>query len=77
MDIIHIKNLEVFANHGVFEEENRLGQKFIISADLSTDLGIPLDIVYSQRTFSKPVTHLKTLILPLTMEWHLKKLQNF
>lgn len=37
MDIIHIKNLEVFANHGVFEEENRLGQKFIINADLYTD----------------------------------------
>ena len=25
MDIIHIKNLEVFANHGVFEEENPAG----------------------------------------------------
>lgn len=37
MDIIHIKNLEVFANHGVFEEENRLGQKFIINADLYTE----------------------------------------
>lgn len=37
MDIIHIKNLEVFANHGVFEEENSLGQKFIINADLYTD----------------------------------------
>lgn len=37
MDIIHIKNLEIFANHGVFEEENRLGQKFIINADLYTD----------------------------------------
>ena len=37
MDIIHIKNLEVFANHGVFEEENRLGQKFVVNADLYTD----------------------------------------
>lgn len=64
MDIIHIKNLEVFANHGVFEEENRLGQKFIINADLYTDLGIQLDIVYSLRTFSMPATHRKTLILP-------------
>lgn len=37
MDIIHIKNLEVFGSHGVHEEERRLGQKFIINADLYTD----------------------------------------
>lgn len=30
-DKIHIKNLEVFANHGVFPEETRLGQKFLVS----------------------------------------------
>ena len=28
---LFINNLEVFANHGLFEEENRLGQKFIFS----------------------------------------------
>lgn len=37
MDKITIKNLEVFANHGVFPEENALGQKFVISAVLYTD----------------------------------------
>lgn len=37
MDKIHIKNLEVFANHGVFPEENVLGQKFVISLTLYTD----------------------------------------
>lgn len=37
MDIIHIKDLEVFANHGVYPEENVLGQKFVISADLYVD----------------------------------------
>ena len=37
MDKIKIKDLEVFANHGVFPEENTLGQKFIVSADLYTD----------------------------------------
>ena len=37
MDTIIIKGLEVFANHGVLEEENRLGQKFIIDAELYTD----------------------------------------
>ena len=34
MDKIHIKNLEVFARHGVFPEENALGQKFVVSAVL-------------------------------------------
>lgn len=38
MDIIHIRRLEIFANHGVIPEENTLGQKFIISADLYMDL---------------------------------------
>mgnify|MGYP003290497374 CR=1 FL=1 len=37
MDKIIINNLEVFANHGVFPEENSLGQKFIISAVLYVD----------------------------------------
>lgn len=37
MDKITIKNLEVFANHGVFPEENALGQKFVISTVLYTD----------------------------------------
>lgn len=36
MDKIHIKNLEVFAHHGVFPEENVLGQKFLVSATLYT-----------------------------------------
>lgn len=34
MDKIHIKNLEVFGRHGVFPEENRLGQKFVINATM-------------------------------------------
>ncbi|MCI9173558.1 MAG: 2-amino-4-hydroxy-6-hydroxymethyldihydropteridine diphosphokinase [Lachnospiraceae bacterium] len=33
-DKIHIRNLEVFGRHGVFPEENRLGQKFEVDADL-------------------------------------------
>lgn len=37
MDQIKIKDLEVFARHGVFPEENVLGQKFLISAILYTD----------------------------------------
>ena len=36
MDKIKIRNLELFANHGVYAEENLLGQKFIVSAVLYT-----------------------------------------
>ncbi|MCL2408682.1 MAG: dihydroneopterin aldolase, partial [Oscillospiraceae bacterium] len=38
MDKISIKNLEIFANHGLFPEENALGQKFVISAELFANL---------------------------------------
>ena len=37
-DKIKIENLEVFARHGVFPEENRLGQKFLVSAVLYMDV---------------------------------------
>lgn len=36
-DEIHIEELEVFANHGVFPEENRLGQKFLIFLTMYVD----------------------------------------
>lgn len=38
MDYISIQDLEVFAKHGVFPEEQRLGQKFLVSAKLYMDL---------------------------------------
>lgn len=34
MDEIKIKNLEVFGHHGVYQEENVLGQKFLVDAVL-------------------------------------------
>ena len=37
MDKIKIKDLEVFANHGAFPEENVLGQKFVVSATMYLD----------------------------------------
>ena len=37
LDKISIEGLEVFANHGVFPEENALGQKFVVSVTLYTD----------------------------------------
>ncbi len=38
MDRITISNLEIFAYHGVLKEENSLGQKFLVSAELYTDI---------------------------------------
>ncbi|MBR2175363.1 MAG: 2-amino-4-hydroxy-6-hydroxymethyldihydropteridine diphosphokinase [Clostridia bacterium] len=36
-DRIIIRDLEVYAHHGVYPEENKLGQKFLVSAQLFTD----------------------------------------
>ncbi|MGN0400121.1 MAG: 2-amino-4-hydroxy-6-hydroxymethyldihydropteridine diphosphokinase [Blautia sp.] len=50
MDKIKIKDLEVFARHGVFPEENFLGQKFVISATLYTSTrkaGLTDELEYS------------------------------
>lgn len=38
MDKIFIENLEFIGHHGVFEEEKKLGQKFLISLELETSL---------------------------------------
>ncbi len=38
LDKISLSNIHVFAYHGVFPEEQKLGQKFIISVDLYADL---------------------------------------
>lgn len=37
MDEIRIDNLEIYAGHGVFAEENRVGQPFFVNAVLYTD----------------------------------------
>ena len=38
MDKIYLKDIEIFANHGVFQEEKTLGQRFILSLELSLDI---------------------------------------
>ncbi|WP_291634170.1 2-amino-4-hydroxy-6-hydroxymethyldihydropteridine diphosphokinase [Clostridium sp.] len=38
MDKIYIKDLEVYGHHGVFQEEKTLGQRFLISLELSLSL---------------------------------------
>lgn len=50
MDKIKIRNLEIFARHGVYPEENTLGQKFVISVVLHTGTrkaGITDELEYS------------------------------
>lgn len=57
MDTIYIKDLEVFANHGVYPEENKLGQKFVISADLSVDVrmaGLTTTGIFGKLRRSQP-----------------------
>lgn len=38
MDEIRIENLEVYAGHGVYEEENRKGQTFFVNVIMYTDV---------------------------------------
>ena len=37
-DYIEIENLIIFANHGVFDEEKSMGQRFMVSLKLYTDV---------------------------------------
>lgn len=55
MDKIIIKDLEIFANHGVMQEEQSLGQKFLISAELYFSIrkagitdALPLSVNYAE-----------------------------
>ena len=50
MDEIRIENLEIYAGHGVFAEENRAGQPFFVNVILYTDIhraGKEDDLQYS------------------------------
>lgn len=50
MDEIRIDNLEIYAGHGVFEEEKRTGQPFFVNVTLYTDIrksGKADDLQYS------------------------------
>lgn len=46
--VLFIDNLEVFANHGLFKEENKLGQKFIFD--------IECELNYKKAMFSDEMT---------------------
>ena len=38
MDIIRLTNMQFYGRHGVYPEENRLGQRFFVSLELRLDL---------------------------------------
>ena len=48
--VLFIDNLEVFANHGLFEEENKLGQKFIF--DIECELNYKKAMISDEMTDS-------------------------
>jgi len=37
-DLLLIKNMQFWGTHGYYEEENRLGQKFVIDVEVSVDM---------------------------------------
>ena len=52
MDCLYIEDLEVFANHGMFEAEANLGQKFVVSVKFfydSSDAGKKDDLDLSDE----------------------------
>ena len=63
MDKISIRGLEVFANHGVFKEENVLGQKFIVNAELVCDTRSAgkEDNLEKSVNYAEETTHLSLL----------------
>ena len=79
MDKIKISDLEVFCNHGVHPEENKLGQKFIVSlmlyfdardAGMTDDLTRSIDysrVIHDVNMFMKDNTY--NLIEAVAEEW--------
>lgn len=47
---IRMKNCAFFARHGVFEEEERLGQRFYVDAELEVDPGPGLEADVMEST---------------------------
>ena len=56
LDKISIENLEVYAYHGVYPEENKLGQKFFLSLQLfiDTDRAVGQDDLISRLPMLLP-----------------------
>lgn len=82
MDEIRITDLEVFANHGVFKEEQKLGQKFVVSAVLYTDTRVAgksdeLSKSIDYGTIAKRITEFLTHNTYLLLETAAEMLAQF
>jgi dihydroneopterin aldolase len=53
MDVIHLEDLAFYAYHGLYEEEIRLGQRFIVSMSCWLDL----ELASSQDDYSLTVCY--------------------
>lgn len=64
MDKVIIKDLEVYAYHGVHAEEKKLGQMFIISAEITTDFtrAIQSDDVNDTISYSSVCKEIKNIM---------------
>ena len=48
---IRMKNCAFFARHGVLDEEEALGQRFYVDANLTVDAGYALQLVAQDLSF--------------------------
>lgn len=65
MTILHIDDLQVFANHGVLPEEKILGQKFLVSAHIVCNFpeGIQDDNIDNTINYAKVCQQIEHLML--------------
>lgn len=69
-DKIKIKDLEVYGRHGVFKEENVLGQKFLISTDLyvSTKKAGNTDAIKDSISYAEIAHDIESFLLENTFK---------
>ena len=63
--VLFIDNLEVFANHGLFEEENKLGQKFIF--DIECELNYKKAMISDEMTDSISYADIAEVVVKTAM----------
>lgn len=64
--MLFIDGLEVFANHGLFEEENKLGQKFIF--DIECELNYKKALSSDEMTDSVSYANIADVVVKIATE---------
>lgn len=64
MDRIIIKDMEVYGYHGVYPEEKKLGQMFLVSVEMNVDLGaaVYVDNLECTVDYGQVCDHIKQVI---------------